>query len=93
MDTPVIAHDLNSQRFSTTIDGITAYLSYDIVDDQTLDYNHTIVPTALGGRGVASALAKVALAYADETGKKVIPNCSFIAAYIHKNPQYTTLIA
>ena len=93
MDTPVIAHDLNSRCFSTTIDDITAYLSYDIVDDQTLDYNRTIVPAALGGRGVASALAKVALAYADETGKKVIPNCSFIAAYIRKNPQYTTLIA
>lgn len=93
MNTPSITHDTDTQRFETIIDGITAYLSYDVIDEHTLDYNHTIVPSALGGRGVGSALAKVALAYADESGSKIIPSCSFIAAYIRKNPQYAPLLA
>lgn len=82
-----ITHNPTAQRFETVIDGHTAFLSYEIVDDNTLNYNHTIVPSELGGRGVGTALVKFALDYARDNGKTVVPSCSFVARYLTKNPQ------
>lgn len=88
----MIIHNPTNQRFETTIDGVTAYLSYKSIDETTLDYNHTIVPAELGGKGLGSLLAKTALDYAKENGKKIIPSCSFVAKYLEKNPQYQELV-
>lgn len=82
-----ITHNPATQRFETTIDGHTAFLSYEVVDDDTLNYNHTIVPKELGGRGVGTALVKFALDYAKDNGKTVVPSCSFVARYLEKNLQ------
>ena len=86
-----ISHNEQANRFETTIDGQTGYISY---QDQgnTLIYDHTIVPQALGGRGVGSALVKHALDYARERNKKVVPQCSFVEAYVNKHPEYQDLV-
>lgn len=64
-----ITHDEQANRFETSIDGHTGYISYQERDD-TLVYDHTIVPQELGGRGIGSALVKHALNYAREQNKK-----------------------
>ena len=86
-----IAHDEQAKRFETSIDGYTGYISYQERDD-TLVYDHTIVPQELGGRGIGSALVKHALNYAREQNKKVIPQCSFVSSYISKHPDYQNLL-
>lgn len=86
-----IAHDEQAKRFETSIDGYTGYISYQERDD-TLVYDHTIVPQELGGRGIGSALVKHALNYAREQNKKVIPQCSFVSSYISKHPDYQDLL-
>ena len=88
-----ITHLTEQHRFETVVDDVTAYLSYVPVDANTLNYNHTIVPSALGGRGIGSQLVKHALDYAQAHNKKIIPSCSFVASYIQKNPHYQSLIA
>ena len=88
---PIITHLPSAQRFETTIDGQTGYISYQ-ERDNTLIYDHTIVPLSLGGRGVGSALVKHALDFAHEYNKKVIPQCSFVSAYIKKHPEYQDLL-
>ena len=87
-----ITHNTTAQRFETTIDGMTAYLSYQVAGDDTLIYDHTIVPSALGGLGIGSALTQVALDYAIEHGNKVVPTCSFVAHYINKHTQYLSVL-
>ncbi|OOR90826.1 GNAT family N-acetyltransferase [Moraxella caviae] len=87
-----ITHHPERRRFETQIDGHTAYLSYEIVSDDVLDYDHTIVPSELGGRGLGKQLVKHALDYARANGKKVIPTCSFVAAIIDKTPEYQDLL-
>lgn len=79
-----ITHNLATQRFEVNIDGHTGFLSYEVIDDDTLNYNHTIVPKELGGRGLGTALVKHALDYARDNGKKVVPSCSFVASYIDR---------
>lgn len=86
-----IIHNEQAKRFETSIDGHTGYISYQERED-ALVYDHTIVPQELGGRGVGSALVKHALNYARENDKKVVPQCSFVAAYIEKHPEYQDLI-
>lgn len=89
----LIEHNQQTQRFYVLIDGVTAYLSYEVLLDGVLDYQHTIVPSALGGQGIGKALVKHTLDYARDNGKKVRPSCSFIASFIAKNPQYADLVA
>ena len=86
-----ITHRPDAQRFDTTINGQTGYISYQ-ERDNTLIYDHTIVPQSLGGRGVGSALVGHALDFAHEHNKKVIPQCSFVSAYIKKHPEYQDLL-
>ena len=86
-----ITHNENAQRFETTIDGHTGYISYQDQGD-TLVYDHTIVPSELGGKGVGSTLVKHALDYARSHDKKVVPQCSFVATYIKKRPEYAELV-
>ena len=86
-----ITHNESAKRFETTIDGHTGYISYQN-NDGKLVYDHTIVPEQLGGRGVGSALVKHALHYAREQNKKVVPQCSFVASYISKHPEYQDLV-
>ncbi|MBO6224735.1 MAG: N-acetyltransferase [Psychrobacter sp.] len=89
--TPEIIHNQSANRFETSIDNQTGYISYQERGD-ALVYDHTIVPQALGGRGIGSALVKQALDYARENDKKVIPQCSFVSAYISKHPEYQDLL-
>lgn len=86
-----IVHDEQAKRFETSINGHTGYISYQERDGK-LVYDHTIVPQELGGRGVGSGLVKHALDYAREQDKKVVPQCSFVASYIRKHPEYQDLV-
>ena len=86
-----ITHNQAANRFETTIEGHTGFISYQDQDDRIV-YDHTIVPSELGGKGVGSALVKHALDYARSEGKKVIPTCSFVASYINKHAEYQDLL-
>lgn len=85
-----IKHQEQAQRFELIQDGITAYLSYQRQGD-VIDFNHTIVPKALGGQGIGTELVKFALAYARVNQLTVIPSCSFVAHYIKKHPEAADL--
>jgi predicted GNAT family acetyltransferase len=86
-----IIHNQTANRFETSIDRQTGYISYQERDGK-LVYDHTIVPQALGGRGIGTALVKHALDYAHEHDKKVVPQCSFVSSYISRHPEYQDLL-
>ena len=86
-----ITHNQAAKRFETTIEGHTGFISYQDQGDRIV-YDHTIVPSELGGKGVGSALVKHALDYARSEGKKVIPTCSYVASYINKHAEYQDLL-
>ncbi len=86
-----ISHNQDAKRFETSIDDKIGYISYQERGD-TLVYDHTIVPDALGGHGVGSALVKHALDYARAHDKKVVSQCSFVSSYISKHPEYQSIV-
>jgi len=78
-----IIHKEDLRRFITVEDGITGYIEYELFEGE-MDLTHTIVPEAIGGRGIAADLVKFALEYAKERGLKVKPTCSYVKAYIER---------
>lgn len=52
---------------------------------------HTIVPDAIGGRGIAALLVDALVADAREQGFKVRPECSYVAAKFDRNPAWADL--
>jgi predicted GNAT family acetyltransferase len=78
-----IDHDMAAHRFTTLVDGERAVLDYTIAAG-VMTITHTQVAKAISGRGVAGELMKEALAMARVRGWKVVPACSYAAAYLAK---------
>ena len=49
---------------------------------------HTLVPPAIGGRGVAARLVEALVADAHAKGFKVVPECSYVAAAFKRHPEW-----
>ncbi len=90
-DLPPIAMNDKTRRFELTVEGETAFAEYRLEPDAIV-LPHTVVPEALGGRGIASALIKAGLGYARDHGLKVKPICPFVAGYIEKHPEVQDLV-
>ncbi|MBP0494320.1 GNAT family N-acetyltransferase [Pararoseomonas indoligenes] len=54
---------------------------------------HTIVPEEASGHGAGSRLVRGALAMIRSQGLRVVPECSFVAAYIERHPEERDLLA
>ena len=77
-------------RFEVLLDGRLSKLEY-IRDNDTLVITHVGVHPDLRGQGLAGKLTQTGLEYAKTNSLRVIPMCSYVAAYIRRNPQYTEL--
>lgn len=86
-----IKHNNQEQRFEVHLEGHVGYMSYQLYEDR-IEYDHTIVPKALGGRGIGTELVKYGLAYARVNHLHVIPTCSFVAAFINKHEVFQDLL-
>lgn len=86
-----VRHVRDQQRFLTEVDGVQALLDYHLNGDQ-LVITHTLVPDAIGGRGIAGDLVKAAFEYARGAGYKVRPACSYAAAWAERHPEYSELL-
>lgn len=85
-----IQHDPASSRFTTHLDGHEAYLEYSQIGE-TLTITHTIVPSAIGGRGIAGQLVKQAMEHAKAAGLKVDPACSYAETWMQRHSEYADL--
>ena len=56
--------------------------------ETSVTFIHTIVDEAFGGRGIGSRLAAFALDDTVGRGKRIIPRCPFIRAYLTDHPEY-----
>jgi len=87
-----IRHEPDARRFVADADGAAAYITYRELDERTLDLDHTFVPRVSRDGGIASQLTRHALDYARERGRRVVPSCPFVAAFIQRHPEYRDLL-
>ncbi len=55
--------------------------------------DHTFVPPAMRGQGVAQILVEALVADAREHGFKIVPQCSYVAALFRRHPEWADLLA
>jgi uncharacterized protein len=79
-------------RYEMTIDGTVAFIEYRKEADRVV-LVHTEVPEALSGRGIGSAIARAVLEDAQAHGRRLVPECEFVASYIKRHPEYAGLVA
>jgi uncharacterized protein len=52
---------------------------------------HTLVPPAIGGKGVAARLVEALVADARAQGFGIVPECSYVAAAFARHPEWAAL--
>ncbi|CAF1168009.1 unnamed protein product [Rotaria sp. Silwood1] len=85
-----VIHDEANQEFKIELDKSTsdkAHLTYELHGD-TIDFQHTFVPTKYRGQGIAEKLVQNALNFVDNENsiKKIIPSCSYMTTIRLKLP-------
>lgn len=62
-------------------------------DNKTFTIDHTIVDEAFGGKGYARKLVQAGVAYARESGQKIIPVCSYAKHVLTSDAAYADVLA
>lgn len=91
-DSNVVTHDPEGRRFTTQREGHEGLVEYRRQGD-TLTITHTLVPEAIGGRGIAGELVQAVMEFARAEGMKVVPQCSYAAGWLDRHPEYADLRA
>ena len=79
-------------RYEYAVEGHTAFIDYRRAAG-VVWLTHAEVPTELEGRGIGSHMAAGTLDLIRSHGEKVVPQCSFVAAFIRRHPEYQDLLA
>jgi predicted GNAT family acetyltransferase len=87
-----VRHNSAAGRYEAEVEGYLAVAEYALESDRIV-LTHTFVPPELRGRGVAEQLVRTALEEARRAGKKVVPQCSYVARFIRRNPEFQPLTA
>ena len=86
-----VTHNPGESRFETTLEGYPGRLNY-ILDGKNFVITHVGVHPELRGQGVTARMVEASLAYAKENSLRVIPMCSYAAAYMRRHPEYAELM-
>ena len=87
-----LRHDPARQRFSFDLgDGKQAVIDY-LRRGDTLHLLHTGVPSRFEGQGIAAELTEAVLAEIRAQGLRIVHECSYIARYIERHPEWRQLV-
>lgn len=92
-----VTHDQVAKAFRA-IDSVGSelgFVEYRIVKtqpDTVVDFFHTFTSPKARGQGVGAAVVGAGLTWARDKNYKVIPSCSYVAAFMEKNVQFTSLL-
>jgi len=85
-------NDTDHHRYEATLaDAPAGFVEYAILSNAIM-LTHTEVLPNFEGQGVGGFLARESLAAVRATGKRVIPACPFIAAYLRKHREFLDLV-
>lgn len=87
-----IRHKPETSRFEARVGRLKAFITYRR-EGRRLALDHTWVPPELEGRGLADRLTRTAFDYARSEGLEVVPECSYVKAWVEKHPEVHELVA
>ena len=90
-----IRKELNAEatagRFVLSTPEGEAEITFTLPRAGVLSANHTGVPDAMGGRGIALQLVEALVADARAEGYKIIPRCPYVNAQRKRHPEWAEL--
>jgi uncharacterized protein len=81
----------NLCRYELAVEGHIAAAYYHR-SNGVITFDHTEVPSELGGKGIGSKLVKGALDQVRADGLKVVAECPFVRGWIEKHAEYGDLL-
>ena len=90
LDQLEVTHNEADRTFEVWVEGLRSKLDY-IQDGKNFVITHVGVHPELRNQGLAAKIVEAGLAYAKQNALRVVPMCSYAAAFIRRNPQYLEL--
>ncbi|MEM7296510.1 MAG: GNAT family N-acetyltransferase [Pseudomonadota bacterium] len=88
----ITREDTNSKgRYVASVPGVEGEgeLTFSKASDVLIIVDHTAVPDALRGMGIAAALARRVIEDARAAGQKIVPLCPFLKSYVARHKDET----
>jgi predicted GNAT family acetyltransferase len=86
-----ISNNEQQQQLQVILEGERAWLEYRL-HEGVMVLMHTEVPAKLGGRGIGTALAQYAFAFARGHHYPVKVYCPFVQAYLKRHPEQLDIV-
>lgn len=89
-----LVHNEADTRYELLIDDVVVgYVDYERQGSSLVIVHHTWVNDEYEGQGIGSAIVAGAMADFRARQYKVVPQCSFVAAWLTKHPEYADVRA
>ncbi|MFF8883537.1 GNAT family N-acetyltransferase [Streptomyces flaveolus] len=90
---PTVRHVPGRFRYEIEADGeIAGFTAYRDRGEKQRVFYHTKIHEAFSGRGLASRLVREALGDVRETGRRVVPVCPYVKAFLEKHEEFAVII-
>ena len=86
-----VQHNAAASRFEARVGAHLAVAEYTSTDGRMV-FTHTFVPPELRGLGLAEKLVRAGLELARAEGRRVVPQCSYVATFIQRHPEFQALL-
>jgi len=87
---PLVKNE-EKKRFEIELNSHFAFIDYKETSQQ-ISLIHTEAEPELAGTGAAAAVVEKSLINIEESGKKLLPFCPYVFAYIKKNPEWKRIV-
>lgn len=84
---PDVTHNADRHQYELPTDHGTAVAVYRQQDGARV-FVHTEVPPEDEGKGIGARVVRAALEDTRRSGLKIVPACSFVAAYVRRHPEF-----
>lgn len=91
--TATVTENTAEQRFELALDGGAIAAAYYQANGDRLTLTHTEVPPEFAGQGIGKKLATGVFDLARQSGRKLILQCSFMADFYERHPEYADIVA
>ncbi|MFN3721433.1 MAG: GNAT family N-acetyltransferase [Paracoccaceae bacterium] len=83
----------NKGRYVLSRNGLEAEITFSVTTPSLISADHTHVPEALRGTGIAVTLVHFMVNEARARGTKIVPVCPFVDSIRQKHPEWADVFA
>lgn len=71
---------------------LLAEVTFENIDDNTVEIDHTFVDSSLSGKGIASELINMIALKLRSENKKAVPTCSYAVKWFEKHTEFQDIL-